>query len=613
MKSTSTICTFIFALAIFFNAICSLHAQLIHVPLEKRMATAQIVIEGEVIHSHSFYGDNGKIYTSHLLRIDKVMKGSPATSTLEIILEGGTVGDKSLWISHHLFLGSKSSGVFFLNPLGAAHPAKLGTERLAYDVYAGLQGFIEYREQPGATIAAEPFRVYRSIADDFYPLLGWTAGDAPVKHMAVPLRTAGSPTIDSIRPLEVTAGTRTTLSIYGHGFQATRGSVYFADADQGGATMMVGDTTDVNVWTDSLIQVWVPSLGAFLTGSGTAGTGSVTMQTALGDSATSNDILQVRYAIQNKRTEDTLFQVGISRFIMLLDHDLLVGNPTSGGYTFHFTTAFSANDSAKAAFLQGLRNWRCATGVNFNIGADTSLNIIDEDYVNVVRWDDAPDTLPAGALAFTKVWGGSCEDFSETAFAAADIDFTFGRNVPWNFDTTANVPGKFDFFSVALHEIGHAHCLDHVIDIADIMNYNIPIGQRNAALTPNALEGAFWVMDSSTVSRGNCPDPMIPVPANDCNMLPVIPHVEKALDLQLAPNPNSGIFSVHFKGGYPSRPLELKLFDSRGNCIPANLYDFCPNGPNVWEIDLKNLPFGLYFANFQNGMAFATEKVIRMQ
>jgi hypothetical protein len=613
MKTRFTLLIFTITLAILASSGYSLHAQLYHVPLVKRMATAQLVIEGEVIHSHSFYGDNSKIYTSHLVRIDKVMKGSPATTTLEIILEGGTVGGKSLWISHHLFLAPKSSGVFFLNPLGAEHPAKLGQQKLAYDVYAGLQGFIEYREQPGATIAAEPFRVYRSIADDLYPLLGWTEGDVPVKHMPAPLRTTGSPTIDSIRPLEVTAGTRTTLSIYGHGFQAARGSVYFTDADQGGATSMVGDTNDVKVWTDTLIRVWVPSIGSYPQEVGTAGTGSVTMQTPLGDSATSLEILTVRYAIKNSRVEDTTAQVGVSRFVSFFDHDSYVGNDTTGGYTFHFSNTFSASDSAEAAFRQAIRQWRCATGVNFKIDSDTSLNRVFVDAVNLIRWDDFPDTLNAGVLAGTRVFVAECDDVAEKNFVIFDIDFNFGRNRPWNFDTTANVPNKLDFYSVALHEIGHAHGLAHIIENAEVMDYDIAPGQRNVVLTLHALEAALWVMDSSTVQRGNCPNPMIPVAPSDCNMLPIAPQVPNVLNLRCYPNPTSDVIHIQMHETNAPRQLELTLFDAGGNCISTNHYAFHSTGANSWTVDLQDLPNGLYLARIQSGNAFSNHKIIRVQ
>lgn len=610
MKTRFTLLIFTTALAILASSTYSLHAQLIPVPLEKRMATAQLVIEGEVIHSHSFFGDNRNIYTSHIVRIDKIIKGSPAIATLEIILEGGTVGGKSLWISDHLVLGPKSSGVFFLNPLGDTHPAKLGNPRLAFDVYADSQGFIAYMEQPGATIAVEPFHVYRSIATDLYPLLGLSGVQAPVKHKPIPLRVSGGPIIDSIRPLEVTAGTRTTLSIYGHGFLSGQGTVQFPNANTGGTSMMVGDSTDVQQWTDTLIRVWVPSIGALPFFIGTAGSGQIEIENISGDTARSAENLAVLFGIKNVRNQNNQYPIGVAEFASLFDQDSHVPSDTSGGYTFRLSDSFSATDSAEVALKQALRQWRCATGVNFKIGADTSLNVSGNDLVNLVRWDDFPDTLATGRLARTTLYFVDCVVGQAPAYQISEIDFTVNREFAWNFGTTGNVPSKVDFYSVALHEMGHAHGLEHVIDTNEVMYYKIAPGERKAMLTVEALDAGFWMMDSSVVARGNCYGPMTIVPANDCNMLPVAPRLEDAAQLLLYPNPSNGTIHVKRSGGTQSRSLEMRLFDAGGNVIASNRFSVTSTTADTWLLDMNQLPSGLYLASLRLGNSLSNSKIV---
>jgi hypothetical protein len=612
MKTRFTLLTFTITLAILASCGYSLNAQIL-VPLEKRMATAQLVVEGEVVHSHCFIGTNRTIYTSHIVRIDKVIKGRPAADTLEIILEGGTVANQSLSVSHQVEMGPKSSGVFFLNPLGATHPAKLGQQKLAYDVYAGMQGFIEYSRFPGATSAVEPFHVYNSIADDLYPLLGLSGAQAPVKHKPIPLRTAGSPTIDSIRPLEVTAGTCTTLSIYGHGFQDGKGSVLFPNANSGGITLMISDSTDIQAWADTLIRVWVPSIGGLPFLTGVAGTGFVSIANTLGDTAKSLDTLSVRFGIKNVRNEDTLFPLGVSRFASLFDQDSHVPSDTSGGYTFRLSDSFSANDSAEAVFRQSLRQWRCATGVNFKIGADTSLNVVQNDLVNIVRWDEFPDTLPAGRLARTRVYFVDCLDGPEHAYQISEIDFTFNRNIPWNFDTTANSPTMVDFYSVTLHEIGHAHGLEHVIDTAEVMNYKIGFGERNAQLTLRTIEGGLWEMDSSTVARGNCYDPMIAVAVNDCNMLPIAPSLENSMHLRLFPNPTANLLNIELIGANAIREISFNLFDANGICIPELQYELQRLSKTTWKVNLRDLPSGMYLARLGCNSSYSNHKIMKLR
>lgn len=592
---------------------CSLHAQLILVPLGQRLAVAELVIEGEVVRSESFYGNNRVIYTRHWVRVDRVAKGLAAADSVEVILEGGRVGDRMMWMDHHLVLAPGSSGVFFLNPLGRDHPAKLGEDRVAYDVYADLQGFIAYLRQAGATVGAEPFHIYRDIGGELYPLLGWAGEKAPVKHKVVPPHALGAPVIDSIRPLQVTAGTRTELSIYGHGFLAGKGVVYFRDANTGGVTEMMCDTADVKEWTDTLIRVWVPSIGALPLLSGIAGTGFVKMENAAGDTARSLETLQVMFGIRNVRNEDSLFPIGVARFASLFDLDAYTPTDTSGGYTFRFSQSFSANDSAVAVFRRSLQQWRCATGVNFKVGADTSLNVLMNDFVNIVRWDDFPDTLPAGRLALTRLYFVDCVDGSEHAYQISEIDFTFNRNFPWNFDTTAVPPTQVDFYSVSLHEIGHAHGLTHVIDNNELMDYNIDIGQRSASISIQSLEGGTWMMDSSTVARGNCYDPMAAVAANDCETLPVAPSLEDGLRLRLYPNPTTATVFVELMGANAIHEIDCRLMDAAGNCIATSRFSMRRMSSTTYVVDLSDLPSGLYFARMHIGKVQSCQKIMKMR
>lgn len=591
-----------------------LQAQLIEVPLEKRIANSAVIIEGEVVHSHCFWGDNRRIYSSHTVRIDKVMKGMPSADTLEIILEGGVVDGHYWEVTHCLALSPKMQGVFFLNPLGAMHPAKKGRERVAYDVYSSMQGFIEYSFFRGSKDAADPFHVYHDVEADLYPLLGFAGTASPYRRHHVQTVLAGGPVVDSIRPLELTAGTRTILRIYGHGFQNSKGTVRFPDADKGGALYMTGDSTDIKEWNDTIIRLWVPSYGPFPTGGGIAGTGPIIVHTSSGDSAQSLDSLLVRFSIKNSRTEDTLTPpLGISRFLGLFDHDTYVGNDTVGGYTFHCTNGFSASDSAEAVFRQALRQWRCATGANFKMGADTILNRVEADFICVVRWDDQPDTLPTGVLASTRTLVASCSDGVEQAFVIYDIDFTFRRNSPWGFDTTAIMPNKLDFYSVGLHEIGHAHGLGHVIENGEVMDFDIAIGQRNAILTPAALEAGSWVMDSSTVQRGACPPPMTRVEPTDCNMLPITQQTVLASELYLFPNPTGGVLHIQSTKVGGDHQVRLTLHDAKGNYVSTDKYDLERLADNSWIASLVGLPSGLYFLMIQMGSEFSNYKIVLLR
>jgi hypothetical protein len=579
-------------------------------PLTSRMAQSQLVVEAEVILSESYFGKGGYIYSSHVLAIKKVMKGSPPANRLEVVLRGGTVDGRSAWISHHLYLAPGNMGIFFLNPHPYVESRLLENDQPAYDVFADLQGCIRYKEQPGTTVGSEPFRVYRDIERDLYPLLGWQGGGAPKLHQEIrPTRDAVA-AIDSIRPLAVTAGTRTELSIHGSGFLDTHGKVFFKDADDGGQTLMAADQTDIQEWSDTLIRLWVPSvtpLPNLL--EGTAGSGSVLVQNSVGDSALSAETLIVEFAVQNGRDQLS----GISRYAHLIDHDTYAGLDTLGGYTFRLSSSFSGTDSAEKAFRKALRIWRCATGVNFKIGADTILNVASEDSVNLIKWDDNPSGgLPFNVLARTEARIDECQDLFERSHFSIEIDLTFSKQQNWNFDTSLVDTTKWDFLSIALHELGHAHLLYHVIDTMDLMHHSLDSGTSRRTLTGFTLDAGNWVIDSSTIAHGSCPSPMNQLNPGDCNLLAIASEVIETPAITIFPNPGSGRFTL-LSRMVPRSITFFSVFDASGNLVKEDAYNLMQIQGNQWNLDMESLPNGIYFLRIERKHQFSSQKIILLR
>jgi hypothetical protein len=320
--------------------------------------------------------------------------------------------------------------------------------------------------------------------------------------------------------------------------------------------------------------------------------------------------LQVRYAIKNSRNGVVGPAFGISRFNGLFNQDDYATTDTSGGYTFRFSDSFSATDSAEATFRKALREWRCATGVNFKVGPDTSLNVDSTDLVNLIRWDDPTDSLPAGVLGKTNTTFAGCNGGSERAYIVYDVDFTFSRNQAWNFDTLVIEPWKFDFFSTVLHEIGHAHCLDHVINDAEMMHYDLSPGVARRVVGGSTLEGGRWVMDSSIVTRGTCPNPMIAIDSVNCNLLPLSPQIEAPSWITLYPNPTSDLVHLHIVLPTGQKTFGLILLDAHGNRVAPMYFELVRVNSIEWNIRFMNLPSGLYFARIQNGNSVYTHKIV---
>jgi hypothetical protein len=61
--------------ALLFLANTRLNAQLHEIPLDLKIRKATMVVEGEVVKSRSYYGQDGTIYTANEVRIDRILKG----------------------------------------------------------------------------------------------------------------------------------------------------------------------------------------------------------------------------------------------------------------------------------------------------------------------------------------------------------------------------------------------------------------------------------------------------------------------------------------------------------------------------------------------------------
>jgi hypothetical protein len=142
--------------------------QLIPVPLTQRIDKASVIFEGKVTTKTSSWNPaHTQIYTSNLISVYKVFKGSITVAQVEIITPGGTVGNDMEQVSHSLQLQPGDVGIFTAIPNPVALPSVSGLLQLK--AYAGLQGFIKY--DLATHTATDPFTHYKSIVSEVYPAI----------------------------------------------------------------------------------------------------------------------------------------------------------------------------------------------------------------------------------------------------------------------------------------------------------------------------------------------------------------------------------------------------------------------------------------------------------
>ncbi|GAA4008534.1 hypothetical protein GCM10022408_20860 [Hymenobacter fastidiosus] len=562
------------------------------VPLPERVAAAPLIVEASVGRQQVLAGRNDHLFTVSELTVYKVFQGLLPAGELRLAEPGGTLGLRREEVSSSAGLRPAEQGVFLLEPDPATGEAGL------YRLQAGPQGVIRYDLTRGT--AAEPFARYASITGALYPALQQLTGQAirqmrPNELLDAPrlARPTAVPIITSFTPQALTAGTGSVLTINGSNFGATpgRSRVSFPNADNGGSTYLSANPTDYVLWSETQIQVRVPSLivgGAVGAGTGnTAGTGIFRVTNNTDETGDSPTALTVVYALIN-----TLAGGGDTP-----NRPRLINDDGQGGYTLQYSPSFTSRAGAPASFGRALTTWACATRLRREVSATAAAEATASDGSNVVRFGSAGE-VPSGVLGVTNAYYSGCGINGEVFFSLVEMDYTFNTGTNWQFGPALATGAQFDFETVALHELGHGTQLTHLIDNAAVMNFAVPPAVNKRTLDPDSdIAGgtdvfAFSASNPCTASFPALSPPLAAVIPPDCpTVLPVElvafaatyqPGRGTRLTWATASETNSAFFAVEANATpAPASWTEVHRVPAAGSSSGRRTYQFLDATPFV--------------------------------
>lgn len=476
----------------------SAQCSLIEVPLIQRANASTVIVEGKVTGQYSYWNSNhSMIYTANTIELYKIFKGSIATTSIEIITEGGTVALDRITVEPSLELSIGEVGMFTCTPVTRAHHNLVSRSALPqFEAYAGTQGFVKYDVVNNT--ANDPFRKYSDIQTELFDVVA-----APGHHQYRTVKErpstqrAGNPnvqagvSVDGFLPGTCRAGTGDIITIDGSGFESVQGSgnVVFSNADDGGATISVACLpSQIISWDDTQIVCEVPS---------GAGTGLFNVVTDGSGTGQSQSNLVISFSHLNVE-----FDPGSGTVAYETDH---INDNGSGGYTWRMNEDFDGDVNARASFMRAFDTWRCGTLVNWSIGATTTINDAISDGTNIICYDNTAP-LPNGVLGVCYSYWSGCASGPTIIWYVNELDIIFdeGSNITpltWEFGPSAPSGSEYDFETVAVHELGHGHQLGHVISPGAIMHYAISNGTQNRSLGVNDQAGGQFVQAKSIVTN----------------------------------------------------------------------------------------------------------------
>jgi len=186
------------------------------------------------------------------------------------------------------------------------------------------------------------------------------------------------------------------------------------------------------------------------------------------------------------------------------------------------------------------------------------------------------------------------------------VDVQFFTDPPvagysWQYGTAAPTSSQYDFESVALHELGHAHGLGHIINSTQVMHYSVSNGASKRTLSANDIAGASARVAYST--SATCYNPA----AANCGSGPMTLYSTLPLNLssftgeRIGPSDDklnwSTVHEQNTRGFYVQRSKDAASFNeigfvpAAGNSNQLLNYTFTDKeaGPYPWFYRLRML------------------------
>lgn len=447
------------------------------------------------------------------------------------------------------------------------------------------------------------------------------AEDEEIVH---PCGCSGDPKIESWTPEEIVAGDNQVLTIFGENFGVfqrgadpgeggTGSSVLFNNGDDHGNNpdyiaagkedFMIGG---VLKWTDTEIQVKVPSTDWQTGIHGPASTGRFKVRNGCNEEDISSAInrLRIPYALTNFRLDDE----GVAKRLGLRNNNGLTGE--QDGYEFQY----NANVNSPAwtinipdAFEDALTTWCNETEIRFKRKEGTVFTqAVANDGVNVIVVGSIPTANAQAALIQGQAYfpidcNGSDPEDEDGGFIMADLDFVVDN------DFALAMPGdQTRAQRVFEHEIGHGHNTNHARCFGFACSGPLMEATAETGIKDVDIDGGNEIFDDSEIIVNNgCTGssvPPVPIETGNCGML-VADREEHKLNLLISPNPTTEKVLVRLG----DQPFNWKVTNSTGQILSngkAYISDF--------EIDFSGYPPGTYILLVEGETGIGQFKIVKL-
>ncbi len=349
---------------------------------------------------------------------------------------------------------------------------------------------------------------------------------------------------------------------------------------------------DVVSWADDEIVLTMPSIidsGYVLNANNATvqeqicpGSGKFIVKNFTGNKKESSVVLSIPFAMQNVSAPNVAAPTGAYR-----KKPIYLAAPNSFGYRIQFDPAVTTwNSAAKSVMRRSMKDWSCATEINWRVAGDTVVGLNNNDGICQVMM--GPNNM--GTKLMSTIPGiNTCVFNNVEMWFQKSFDVLINpspSNGSWWYDTTTALPNptqlpsnSYDFYQCSSHEFGHGLLVDHINDsLADIMfwgqgAYSYSNGPRKHVwFSFGAEDGGNYATDS-LVSGLTCYGNHLPVSASNCGQFVGVKSLRSNLsNLSIYPNPSSAWEDVIIKFDLQREQyVSFNLYGVSGNLIKQTM------------------------------------------
>lgn len=543
----------------------------------KSIENASDVFEGKVVAQSTFFDEFGNIKTSNTIDVYRVMKGD-ADFQIAVLTEGGILEDKMQIVTPSVKLKVGDYGLFVSNEnQGNLVSQFYQIDEVTNHVY-------------GTKVAHHREELYNEVAK--------TVGSSYIELKRLPQSqevTSNKTVVQvaSIYPQSATAGTQTLITISGQGFGGTQGTghVAFRNANDGGQSFVILQPGPHYLsWSDTEIQLYVPSASLF--NSTVAGTGNLEVRNGSGQVVNTNQELNIDYA-----KSEVVYNESLNATQLVAQQN--------GGYEFYQNLALAEFTDGTNQVEAAFEKWACNTSVNFKLKEElVNLAAWQNDGINLIGFS-SPGQLPSTLLGKTITTFSGCGTINELQWNLVEVDILLNSDIDWYVGNATPPPGKFDLMTSILHELGHAHLLQHNNDETSPMYFELLSGSSRRFLNAIAdVSGGNFVVTEATESSNCSEESHQPHDKSNCN-LSLINSVEDELaaEFSVYPNPFADEIQIDLK---TTGQNSISLFDQTGRLVLNS-----NSTQSTFRLKTNELPTGIYLLRAEIGQETFTTKLVK--